>query len=96
MTTADNLTIIDNKTINDDAAFAALVATGNKLATWSVETEWNSYADDEYNGTYEEAKAYAVQLKADHPDMDIQMSLISLDADGCTDYTYEVEHEIGG
>ena len=86
------MTIVDNKTINDNIAFKALVASGDQLATWSVETECNSYADDEYNGTYEEAKAYAVQLKADHPDMDIQMSLISLDADGCTDYTYEIEH----
>ena len=35
MTTADNMTIIDNKTINDDAAFAALVAAGNKPVSYT-------------------------------------------------------------
>lgn len=84
--------IIDNKTMTNGFDEFAATHAGEELATWSVETEYNSYADDEYNGTYEEAKAYAMQVKADHPDMDVQIALVALTHDGSASVTIDMEH----
>lgn len=86
------MTIIDNKTINSEINFSGLANSDDTIATWSVQTDANSYADDEFNGTYDEALAYARDIKADHPEMDIQLALIGLADDGCANYTYEIEH----
>lgn len=52
-----------------------------EYGTWSVEIDANSYADDLYNGTYEEALAYAKSIKADYPDVDVKIVLVSLTED---------------
>lgn len=67
------------------------IEKGEQVATWSVQTENNSFADDLYNGTFKQCLAY---VKSNKPSGRVQISLMSLVIIGdslCTDYCYEME-----
>ena len=87
------MTIINNATMTDKNLFSAFAFAnpGEEIATWCVQLASQDYACDTYCGTYDEAREYAEQYKMDNPDDDVQLALMTLTADGVTDYCEDIE-----
>jgi hypothetical protein len=62
---------------------------GDGAGTWSVRYEGNSYMDDCYKGTYEQALKIAQQLKREGQE-EVQIALIILNKDGHACYTNDL------
>ena len=57
---------------------------------YSVESDDNSYNDDEFNGSYEECVEYAT--KEGYDNSNCQIALIQVE-DGCAVYCHEMDNE---
>lgn len=66
------------------------IEKGERVATWSVQTENNSFADDLYNGTKNQCLAYAKKYKKETGGK-VQIALMGLTDNLCVDYCYELE-----
>ena len=74
---------------NKSEMLISRIEKGEQIATWSVQAESNSYADDMHNGTKAQCLAYAKKQKRTGDK--VQIALMSLDNKLCVDYCYEVE-----
>lgn len=66
------------------------IEKGERVATWSVQAEENSFADDLYNGTKAQCLAYAKKYKREVGGK-VQIALMQLTSDLCVDFCHDVE-----
>ncbi len=64
------------------------------MRTWSVEAEANSWADDLFNGTYEECKKYCEERGYKIDGKEFRLAEIEVDESGYVIDTYDIVNEI--
>lgn len=66
------------------------IKKGERITTWSVQAEENSFTDDLYNGTKAQCLKYAKQYKKEVGGK-VQVALVQLDSDLCVTFCHEIE-----
>lgn len=64
------------------------------MRLWSVEHETNSWADDMFNGTYEECMVYCREHGYKIDGEECRLAEVELDERGCVIDTYDIVNEV--